>query len=203
MDLPPLSELELQNIYSWLDKIPLSRPKKNIQRDFADGAMVAEVVYHYLPKLVEKHNYPQAHSIQQKQYNWSTLNLKVFKKLGFQLSKNDIDSVIACSPEAVERVLKLLQIKIEKYLEQQKELERRALEQQKQQQQQSQQKQQMQDDPLQNQDLRLILAEKNQAITELKETVEILQLKVKKLEQLLQIKDNKIQGLINQLQGKQ
>jgi hypothetical protein len=27
-------------------------------RDFADGAMVAEVVHHYLPKFVEVHNYP-------------------------------------------------------------------------------------------------------------------------------------------------
>jgi hypothetical protein len=37
--------------------------------------------------------------------------------MGFQLNKTDIDAVINCVPEAIERVLKVLQIKIEKYLE--------------------------------------------------------------------------------------
>ena len=37
MDAPPLSEEELTEVYNWVDQIPLSRPKKNITRDFADG----------------------------------------------------------------------------------------------------------------------------------------------------------------------
>lgn len=41
--------------------------------------------------------------------------------MGFQLSKNDIEAVISCQPEAVERVLKTVQLRIEKYLEQQRE----------------------------------------------------------------------------------
>ena len=60
-----------------VDTIPLSRPKKHISRDFADGVLMAEIVKYYLPNLVEIHNYSSAHSIQQKQYNWSTLNAKV------------------------------------------------------------------------------------------------------------------------------
>ena len=28
---------ELMYIYEWVDSVPLSRPKKNISRDFADG----------------------------------------------------------------------------------------------------------------------------------------------------------------------
>lgn len=28
---------ELQALYEWVDSVPLSRPKKNIARDFADG----------------------------------------------------------------------------------------------------------------------------------------------------------------------
>ncbi|KAM3127795.1 Sperm flagellar protein 1 [Paramecium bursaria] len=166
MDLSiPLTEMELQQIYKWLDGLNLSRPKKNISRDFADGAMMAEIIHFYIPKLVELHNYPQAHSIQQKQYNWSTLNLKVFKKLGFQLTKNDIDQVIGSSPEYVERVLKLVQYKIERYLADQKELERKAIEMQKQQQQ-----QQVQKTVPQSADIRQQLQEKDQAIGELKET---------------------------------
>ena len=30
-------EEELQELYLWVDSIPLSRPKKNIGRDFSDG----------------------------------------------------------------------------------------------------------------------------------------------------------------------
>jgi hypothetical protein len=73
-------EDELQGLYTWVDEIPLSRPKRNIARDFSDGGereavilwlhvhvlrlptllcavLMAEVVHHYFPKLVELHNY--------------------------------------------------------------------------------------------------------------------------------------------------
>ena len=40
-----------------MDEIPLSRPKKNITRDFADGVLMAEIVNNFIPKLVEIHNY--------------------------------------------------------------------------------------------------------------------------------------------------
>ena len=100
-------EEELQDLYMWVDGIPLSRPKKNIARDFSDGGepisrvsqldslrrppshpgsqgevclkavplytalkllltqmacsaptvLMAEVVHHFFPRLVELHNY--------------------------------------------------------------------------------------------------------------------------------------------------
>jgi hypothetical protein len=31
----------LQDVYDMVDHIPLSRPKKNIHRDFSDGLMMA------------------------------------------------------------------------------------------------------------------------------------------------------------------
>jgi len=69
-----LSDDELQKIYVWVDSIPLSRPKRNIARDFSDGVLTAEIAHHYFPKYVELHNYSSANSIRQKLYNWSTLN---------------------------------------------------------------------------------------------------------------------------------
>lgn len=36
-DIPQLDEEEMQIIYNWVDEIPLSRPKRNIARDFSDG----------------------------------------------------------------------------------------------------------------------------------------------------------------------
>lgn len=45
-----------------------------------------------------------------------------------------------------------------------------------------------------------IILEKDQTIQQLKETIEILELKVKKLEQLVKLKDAKILNLSNKLQ---
>jgi len=36
-ELPQLDEEEMQQIYNFVDEIPLSRPKRNIARDFSDG----------------------------------------------------------------------------------------------------------------------------------------------------------------------
>ena len=46
-----------------------------------------------------------------------------------------------------------------------------------------------------------ILIEKEQTIVQLKETIEILELKIKKLEQLVKLKDAKISNISNQLQS--
>lgn len=35
---------EMQELYTWVDDIPLSRPKRNIARDFSDGGALAAVV---------------------------------------------------------------------------------------------------------------------------------------------------------------
>lgn len=69
---------------------------------------MAEVVAHFIPRLVEVHNYQFTSSVSIKEYNWATLNKKVFKKMGFQLSKEDIDDVIKCSPKVIERILRFV-----------------------------------------------------------------------------------------------
>ncbi|CAG9310393.1 unnamed protein product [Blepharisma stoltei] len=195
IEAPPLEEDEMQRIYEWIDDVPLSRPKRNITRDFADGCMMAEVVKHHYPKLVELHNYPQAHSIQQKLNNWNTLNVKVFRKIGFQIARTDIDKIINCEPEAVEKVLHLVQEKLEEF------------------------KERKSDEPSPPQADRLqglakpkgqpqvevrvqpnnAIREKEQVINELRETIEIMESKIAKLEQLVKLKDSKIQILTNKL----
>jgi len=32
-----VDEQVLEDLYSWIDEIPLSRPKKDLKRDFSDG----------------------------------------------------------------------------------------------------------------------------------------------------------------------
>lgn len=106
---------ELQRIYQWVDEVPLTRPKRNIARDFSDGVLTAEIVAHYFPKLVELHNFPAANSYKQKAYNWQTLNSRVFKKMGFQLQQEEMDALCNCQPQAVEKMLKSLQQRMAKY----------------------------------------------------------------------------------------
>jgi hypothetical protein len=61
-----MKEQELQEVYEMVDSIPFSRPKRNINRDFSDGLMMAELIHHYAPKLVSLHNYPPANSLSKK-----------------------------------------------------------------------------------------------------------------------------------------
>lgn len=107
-----MSEAELHGLYTWVDAVPFSRPKRSISRDFADGVLMAELVQHYLPKLVQLHNYSAANGYRQKAYNWQTLNQKVFKKVGMTLRPNDIDKVVNGETGAIERILKLARLKI-------------------------------------------------------------------------------------------
>ena len=53
-----------------------------------------------------------ANSVQQKLYNWQTLNRKVLRKLQYQVPRQDIDDVVNCQPGAVEFVLKNLQVRV-------------------------------------------------------------------------------------------
>lgn len=38
----PLDESILQDVYIWIDQIPLTRAKKNFARDFSDGGKMNE-----------------------------------------------------------------------------------------------------------------------------------------------------------------
>ncbi|KPP58623.1 hypothetical protein Z043_123537, partial [Scleropages formosus] len=108
-----LNEEMLQDIYAWIDKIPLSRAKRNITRDFSDGVMAAEVVKHFFPKLVDLHNYTTANSTQQKVTNWITLNRQVFSKLNFHVPEDFIKKIALNTAGFIEPVLYMLREKIE------------------------------------------------------------------------------------------
>ena len=85
--------------------------------------MIAEIIKHYIPRIVDLHNYIPASSVSQKLYNWETLNstfylteiVKALKKLGMQVSKTDVDQIVNCVPESVERTLKVLHNKVSFY----------------------------------------------------------------------------------------
>lgn len=104
-DIELEEEKNIMLIYEWIDSFNFTRPKKNITRDFCDGVLMAELVKSLAPNLVELHNYPSASSTKQKQQNWQTLNRKVMRQLGINISQQEIDGIINCKPFAVEQVL--------------------------------------------------------------------------------------------------
>jgi hypothetical protein len=85
------------------------------------SVLVAEVVKHFAPNIIELHNYSAAHSLVQKTYNWNTLNQKVLKKINFQLLPGDIKDLVEMSPEAVERILFSLREKLNEYMRKKKQ----------------------------------------------------------------------------------
>mmetsp|Transcript_22849 Transcript_22849/g.37609 ORF Transcript_22849/g.37609 Transcript_22849/m.37609 type:complete len:238 (-) Transcript_22849:650-1363(-) len=227
-----MEEEDLQRIYTWVDEVPLSRPKRNIARDFADGVLVAEIVGHYYPKLIDLHNYSAANSLVQKLYNWNTMNQKVLKRLGMTMSKEEIEAVCNCSPGAIEQVLKQLQYKLANYgnksrgpsgrssptgpssgapksiasapaASRQPLTDRNRFVPDSPGHDSAYRDQYSSGGPVRGRDSRDnygevdtdLLVDKEQTIAELRETVEILEAKIKKLEQLVRLKDTKIETL--------
>lgn len=111
-DRIPFTEEDLHDLYLWVDSIPISRPKKNIARDFSDGCSVAEILHHFFPKMVEMHNYVPSMARARKMANWETLNTRVLGKLYFTVPRDEMEDLVAAVPGAIERFLRALRIKI-------------------------------------------------------------------------------------------
>ncbi|XP_053921708.1 sperm flagellar protein 1 isoform X2 [Cuculus canorus] len=100
-------------LYRWLDRVPLSRPRRNLTRDFSDGVLAAELVRFHFPALVQLHSFIPASATAQKLSNWGHLNRKVLPKLNFSIPEEVIQEIVQCRPGTVEQVLILLRQKIE------------------------------------------------------------------------------------------
>ena len=104
-----LTDSQLEMIYSWVDRVPQARPKKNIMRDFSDGNQIAHIIRYYLPLqykgIVQVHNYIESSSKSVKVDNWTLLNQKVLSKLKMHLSSAEIQGVVNCQPLMIETIL--------------------------------------------------------------------------------------------------
>ncbi|XP_017764810.1 PREDICTED: sperm flagellar protein 1-like [Eufriesea mexicana] len=106
------SNTNLEEIYTWIEQIPFSKPKKNVARDFSDGVFMAELLKRYYPKLVDIHNYIPGNSIAKKIDNWCTLNRKVLSKLDIKLGKDVINQLANSQAGVIEKVLTDVRTKI-------------------------------------------------------------------------------------------
>ncbi|XP_036592348.1 sperm flagellar protein 1-like [Trichosurus vulpecula] len=238
----PLPLTALHHLYAWVDSVPFSRPKRHLARDFSDGVMIAEIVKHFQPKLVEMHNYIPTSNTEQKLSNWSTLNRKVFPKLRFYVSEEDIRKVVISAPGAIESVLSTLRQKVEEKCQRKAiqearmntkdpigfdsidinrhlaELEncksaespagrvpsgKKTIPSQKGEERASdhsgRQDSSFNQCPHNEPNFQQLLEQKEQALTVLQETVQILQMKVHRLEHLVQLKDMRIEDLTRHL----
>ncbi|XP_041320550.1 sperm flagellar protein 1-like [Pyrgilauda ruficollis] len=108
----PGRDTSLVSLYRWLDTVPLSRPRRNIARDFSDGVLAAEVVKFFFPSLVELHSFVPTSSTAQKAANWGHLNRKVLSKLNLRLPEEMIQALVRSRPGTAEQLLQLLRDKI-------------------------------------------------------------------------------------------
>ena len=184
-------ENDLMYIYEWVDSIQLSRPKKNIARDFCDCVLVAEIIKHYLPRLVDLHNYPSASSTMQKTTNWNTLNTKVLKKIGVKMSKQEINDVITCKPLAIEHLLQRIYDAIQNQINGNNNEEGN-----------------MNNNNMVGasngnvERLKKILEEKESNINQLHEIIDVLEMKLKSSNEMQETLANKVDELTNLLQSK-
>ena len=176
-------ESELMYIYEWVDSIELSRPKKNIARDFSDGVLLAEIIKSYLPHLVDLHNYPSCSNSKNKESNWNVLNNKVLKKMHIKLTKDEIDSIIKAKPLAIEKLLQRVYVVLQNKVNMNtnKEQNNFGIERNN------------------NEILKKTLEEKDNVIKQLKDIVEVLELKLKNSEEMEGILQNKVQQLTEAL----
>ena len=176
-------ESELMYIYEWVDSIELSRPKKNIARDFSDGVLLAEIIKSYLPNMVDLHNYPSCSNSKHKESNWNVLNNKVLKKLHIKLTKQEIESIIKAEPLAIEKLLQRVYAVLQNRVNINVNREQNNIEMQRN----------------NNEMLRKALEEKENIIKQLKDIVEVLELKLKNSEEMEGILQNKVQQLTEAL----
>ena len=170
---------------------------------FTSIVMAAEIVKYYRPKLVELHNYSGANSSSKKKYNWKTLRKKVLPRIRLKMNDGEVDDIVKMKSGAIENFLVRVKNRLEKSPKERRGSEggsiafgsapqrresKGALE------------TRIDASALQREVDTEILIEKEQTICDLRETVDILEQKVQKLELLLRLKDTKIGTLTEKLE---
>ncbi|CAF1132602.1 unnamed protein product [Rotaria sp. Silwood1] len=212
-----LDDQLLQDLYAWIDQIPLSRPKKRIEKDFADGVMVAELIKYYFPSWVDLHNYAAANNTQQKLINWGLLNRKIFCRFGLNVPEEIMRGICLGRAGLIEIFLYNLRTKIDDVLHQKAKTTQsnRITPRQRQQyspipKQKAVPKSRMHGVNIEkksqsmhnlNTDMvsRIEYDEKEQECLAKEEAIQILQAKIRRLEHLLHLKDIRVDDLSEKL----
>lgn len=104
-----------QIIGTWLNSITFSKEIIKYHHDFSDGVLMAELIKFHVPQLVDVHSYIPTSNKNQKRINWNRLNEKVFSKIGFELTENEIENIISAKAEVVKETLKMVYVALRRF----------------------------------------------------------------------------------------
>jgi hypothetical protein len=104
------------DILSWLDTIPLSRPVRNLDSDFSDGILIAEIIAYFFPEYVDLELFHIARNMSQRTKNWRLLNSEVLSKISLHAPGTVVRDITNGDKRAVELFLLHLREKLEEHL---------------------------------------------------------------------------------------
>lgn len=65
-----IEPIQLASLFEWLDRLPLSRARTNVEKDFADGLLTAEIIKFYFADLIDLREYHEWHDVKERQSQW-------------------------------------------------------------------------------------------------------------------------------------
>ena len=133
--------------------------------------------------MVDLHNYPSCSNSKHKESNWNVLNNKVLKKLHIKLTKAEIESIIQAEPLAIEKLLQRVYSVLQNRVDMNINKEQSNFGSQKN----------------NIEMLRKTLEEKDNIVKQLKDIIEVLELKLKNSEEMEGILQNKVNQLTEAL----
>lgn len=96
-----------REVLKWIQSLDLSFSVKNIRRDFSNGFLVAEMISRFHPNEINMHSYSYGISYETKKDNWEQLE-KYFKKKSIPITRQMIQDVIDCKPDAAIPVINVI-----------------------------------------------------------------------------------------------
>lgn len=88
-----------REIIKWIQGLDLSFIIKNPKRDLANGFLVAEILSRHFPKEINMNSFKNETRLAAREDNWDQL-VKIFKRKFPQITKQDCDLVMHCTPDA-------------------------------------------------------------------------------------------------------
>jgi hypothetical protein len=79
--------------------------------------LAAEIIHHYLPDMINTHNYISNSSLIQKKINWQVLNKRVLNRIGINLPEAVINNLSNGKAGSIEIFLFNLRLKIDEEIE--------------------------------------------------------------------------------------
>ena len=104
------------DILAWLDTIPLSRPVHNLETDFTDGILIAEIIAYFFPEYVELEMFRITRNMSQRIKNWRLLNSDVLPKISLHAPGTVVHDITNGDHRAIELFLLHLREKLEEHL---------------------------------------------------------------------------------------